>query len=231
MPIRTIPYAVLFVVGVSDRSTYKELVAMSSRPLAALASVVLAVLGFVFLLPECASACSCAMPPGSQKERAEQALSDSEAVFAGEVVDFEDSPLPTTTMEGTMVTIMGGSGGTATATLRVSEVWKGPEQEILEVSTPVFGASCGYPFKEGQEYLVYASEGQGLEVVLCSETKLLSKAGADLALLGNSEKPKGSGNESLSDTSGGVSVGAMVGMAGLVMAASFLLVVRLMRTG
>jgi hypothetical protein len=59
------------------------------------------------------------MPPGSQKERAEQALSDSEAVFVGEVVDFEKSTSPSRE-----VTIMGGA---STATLRVSEVWKGSE--------------------------------------------------------------------------------------------------------
>jgi hypothetical protein len=198
-----------------------------SRPLAALASVVLAVLGFVFLLPpDCAYACSCAVV-GSQKERVEQAISDSEAVFSGEVVEVDKSPPP-----DKEVRFNPDYGDIAIVTLRVSDVWKGPEQETLEVGTPVFGASCGYPFKEGQEYFVYASEGQGLEVVLCSETKPLSKAGADLALLGNSsERPKDAGEEALSDTSGGVSVRAMVGMAGLLMAASLLLVVRIVRTG
>jgi hypothetical protein len=42
-----------------------------SRTLAALAFSVLAVLGVVLLYPpECAYACSCAIPPGTQKERA-----------------------------------------------------------------------------------------------------------------------------------------------------------------
>jgi hypothetical protein len=58
----------------------------------------------------------------------------------------------------------------------------------------------------------------------------LSKAGAELALLGNSEKPE-DGGEALSDTSGGVSVGAMVGLAGMAKAVSFSLVVRLVRSG
>jgi hypothetical protein len=141
------------------------------------------------------------------------------------VVDFEKSTSPSRE-----VTIMGGA---STATLRVSEVWKGSERETLEVSTSSQEGACGYPFKEGQEYLVYAYGGQGLETDLCSQTKPLSEAGADLAVLSNSsEKPKdGSHDEALSDTSGGVSVGAMVGMAGLVMAASMLMVVRLVRTG
>jgi hypothetical protein len=40
---------------------------MIRRPLAALASLVLTVLGVVFLLPDCASACSCAMLPVVRK--------------------------------------------------------------------------------------------------------------------------------------------------------------------
>lgn len=201
-----------------------------SRPLAAFVSVVLTVLGLVALLPDCASACSCAIV-GSQKERVEQAISDSEAVFSGEVVDAENTP-NITMMEGEMVTIIGGNTATANATLRVSEVWKGPEeQQTVQIATAANdGISCGYPFEEGQEYLVYAYGGrQGLTVDICTETKPLSKAGADLALLGNSEKPE-DGSNALTDTSGGVSARAMVGLAGLTVAASFLLVVRLVRS-
>jgi hypothetical protein len=209
--IRVISYPVL-VVGVPDRRTHKELVPMS-RPLAALASVVLTVLGGVFLLfPQCASACSCAGVQSSQ-----DALADSEAVFAGEVVKI-DRPSP-----------FKSSAALETDTFRVSEVWKGPGQRTLEVHTALWGASCGYPFKEGEEYLVYAYTGkQGLEVDLCGATIPLSEAGADLQVLANSEKPMG--GEALSDTSGGVSAGAMVGVAGLALAASIALVLRLMRT-
>ena len=191
---------------------------MIRRPLAALASSLLTVLGAVLLIPDCASACSCAIE-SNPKERVEFAVSDSEAVFSGEVVDFEkgaDSMF----------------GPTETVSFRVSEVWKGPPRETLEVSTPTQGSACGYAFKEGQEYLVYAYSGkQGLETDLCSSNKPLSKADEDLALLGNSsEKPK-DGGEVLADTSGGVSAGAMVGAAALALAASLLLVARLVRTG
>ena len=183
-----------------------------SRPLAALASLVLAVLGGVFLLsPQCAYACQCTMPPGGQDP--ERVLADSEAVFSGEVVEIEKDLQ------------------TSKVTLRASEVWKGPQRETLEVSTPRDGATCGYPFKEGQEYLVYAYTGkQGLEVDLCNGTQRLTEAEADLEVLGAGKKPN-RGGEALSDTSGGVSGGAMVGVVGLVMAASLLLVVRLVRTG
>ncbi len=179
--------------------------------------MLLTVLGFVFLIPDCASACTCAIE-SNPKERVEFAVSDSEAVFSGEVVDFQ---------KGADSTIY---GPTETVSFRVSEVWKGPEQETLEVHTALMGASCGYPFKEGQEYLVYAYTGkQGLEVDLCNGTQRLAEAKADLEVLGAGKKP--TGGEALSDTSGGVSAGAMVGVAGLVMAASLLVVVRLVRTG
>jgi hypothetical protein len=219
-PIRTNPYTAL-VVGASDRRTHKELLVPLSRPVATLVSLVLMGLALVVLLPpECASACSCAMPPGNQKQRAERALSSSEAVFSGKVVKIDRPSGPSWS-----------SKDFETDTFRVSESWKGPEGGMLEVKTPIAGMSCGYLFKEGQEYLVYASEWQqGLKVYLCGETKLLSKAGADLALLGNSEKPK-DGGDALNDTSGVVPAHAVVGLAGLAMAASLLLVmVRLVRS-
>lgn len=187
-----------------------------SHPLAALASVVLTVSGLVLLLADCASACSCGGYTGAPtKPLVEMALGESGAVFSGEVVDFDNSASP------------------ATATLRVSEVWKGPEKGTLKVNTAMDPVLCGYPFKEGQEYLVYAYGKQGpFKVNLCSDTKQLSKAGAELALLGklgNSEKP--TRGEVLSDTSGGVSARAMVGVAGLALAASLLVVARLVRAG
>jgi hypothetical protein len=101
----------------------------------------------------------------------------------------------------------------------------------LEVITPrADGATCGYPFKEGQEYLVYAyGKGEPFETDICNGTHPLSKADEDLALLGNGEKPK-DGSDALTDTSGVVSVRAMVWLVGLSMATS-LVVVRLVRTG
>lgn len=215
--MRTIPYTAL-VVGESDPHSHEEFVPMS-RPLAALASLVLAILGVVFLLPpQCVYACSCGGFEGSQREIVERALSSSEAVFSGEVMDFE---------KGTDSSIY---GSIETVSLRVSEVWKGPERGTIQVSTPTQGSACGYPFKEGQEYLVYADEGkQGLQVNACGPTKPLSEAQANLEVLGAGKNP--TGGEALSDTSGVVSAGAMVGVAGLVMAASLLVVVRLVRTG
>ena len=108
----------------------------SPRPLFGLVSMVLlVVVGLIAFLPDCASACSCVALPGTPQEQARQALSGSEAVFSGKVVDFEKSAPPTTMMEGTMVTMM-ISPRPATATLRVSEVWKGPRQQTVQLSPP-----------------------------------------------------------------------------------------------
>lgn len=205
---------------------------MGSRPLAALVSLVLTVLGVVFLFPNCASACSCAIE-GSEKERAKRAISHSDAVFSGEVVGFgklEKPPSPTTMTETTMFPTPFPRD--AIATLRVSEVWEGPKQRTVRLTTVtsfLAGGSCAHHFEEGREYLVYANRRQdSLRVDDCSETKLLSNAGADLAVLGDGERPQD--GEVLSDTSGGDSARALVGLAGLALAASFLVVVRLMGT-
>jgi hypothetical protein len=184
-----------------------------TRPLARVTAVALIVLALLALLPDCASACSCAIL-GSKQEMAKQALSDSAAVFSGEVVDVEKQA--------------GKQGGTATVTLRVSEVWKGPEQGTLEVATSSQESACGYPFEEGLEYLVYAE--QGFKVHLCSETKPLSKAGMNLQMLGDGERP---GDDApLPDTSGGVAGLGVVGLAGVVAAvtATLLLLRRLLRS-
>lgn len=194
-------------------------------PLARLTSLALLSLALVALLPDCASACSCATLPSTPQET----LSSSEAVFSGEVVAFDKPPPFTTTIEGTTMTVIGGGGPKATVTLRVSEVWKGPRQQTIEITTEAdSGVGCGYPFEEGREYLVYAA-GKDLSVHLCSETKPLPGAAADLEALGNGEAPSSEGT--LSDTSGGVSVRTMVGLAGLAMASSFVLAARLLRSG
>ena len=152
------------------------------RPLVCLVSVALAL---TVLLPDCASACMCAVE-GGPKERAEKAIAGSDAVISGEVVDLVKPPPDTEMFGGTMMTVMGAGDREATVTLRVSEVWKGPKRQTVRFTTPVAdGVSCAHPFEEGREYLVYADGGQDLEVGGCSETKTLSDADVDLALFGN----------------------------------------------
>lgn len=197
-----------------------------TRPLACIVSLVLLTPALVGLLPDCAFACSCAALPGTPQERAREALSGSTAVFSGEVVDVEESPPATTMIEGTMAFVVGE--GTGTATLRSSEVWKGPRQQTVVVDAGA-GSGCGYPFVEGEEYLVYATGRDHLSVSLCSETKPLTEAGSDLEALGEGATPDGGG--ALSDTSGAFSTPAVVGLAGLAITGSLVLATRLLRAG
>jgi hypothetical protein len=168
----------------------------------------LVVLGLVALLPDCAYACSCMVPRPVERE-----LADSSAVFSGEVIDVEKRPQ------------------VSTVTFRVSKLWKGKQQETRTVSTPSSDAACGYPFKEGREYLVYAhGKEESLKDNVCGRTKLLSEASADLRVLGDGETLGGTGV--LSDTSGGFPPLGVIGMlGGAVAVVSLAVLMRLVRTG
>ena len=153
-----------------------------------------------------------------EQERAERALDQSTAVFAGQVVNISKGE-PARAWQPATVAV----------SFRVSEVWKGPERETLEVNTATQGGACGYSFSKGREYLVYA-EGKRMEVISCGETTPLSEASADLEALGNGETPGGSGV--LSDTSGGFSPLGVIGMlGGAVVAVSLVVLTRAVRTG
>lgn len=143
-----------------------------------------------FPLSDFAYACSCAATSGTPQVRAQEAFEGAGVVFAGEVVDVSEGAPPTVMYAGPPVAV----------TLRVSDVWKGPRQETLEIYTGMSSASCGYEFQTGEKYLVYATDN--LEVSLCSETKPLSNAGADLSVLGGGVLEEGG---ELPDTSGATS--------------------------
>lgn len=72
------------------------------------------------------------------------------------------------------------------ARFAVDEMLIGSEAEELDVWTSSSTASCGYEFKEGARYLVYATRDAGgvlLNVSLCSRTRPLEDAADDLELL------------------------------------------------
>jgi hypothetical protein len=175
---------------------------VSARLRTGLLSVVLLVFGLLALLPDCASACSCAYFGGSPQQRAERMLDKSAAVFAGKVVDLERNQ-------------KGPFGGVEKVSFRVSEVWKGPKRETLELTTQSQGSACGYSFSEGREYLVDAKGKMSVDI--CIETKPLSEASEIVEALGNGETPEEGGDDALTDTSGVVPARAMIGVAGMVM--------------
>jgi hypothetical protein len=188
-----------------------------TRLLTGLASVALLVVGLLALLPDCAYACLCPVTPSTQQG----ALAESTAIFSGQVLDIEKG-----------WKIWGGVPST-TVSFRVSEVWRGPKRETVEVTTPSGGPNpaCGYTFSVGRKYLVYAyGKEEPFKVDSCGQTRLLSKASGDLEALGNVETL--GGNRVLSDTSGGFPPLGVMGMVGgAVAAVSLVVLMRLVRTG
>ncbi|WP_052640199.1 hypothetical protein [Zavarzinella formosa] len=120
------------------------------------------------------SACSCAAPPPPKAE-----MEWATAVCLAEVVKLEDD------------------GQYWTVTLKVEKWWKGGESAELTVSTHKSGATCGYGFKKGSRYLVYAGaamKDKPLPVSLCSRTSTAKEAetNGDFKELGEGKAPASS---------------------------------------
>ena len=128
---------------------------------------------WLFAHPEPSYACSCGGPGSPSEELAEAA-----SVFRGKVL----------TVRG-----IDGTDGVWSAiyptsvVFDVKTVWKGPNYHTLYLETPPTGGSCGFPFIEGVEYVVYSPDGSIVSV--CSRTSVLSEASHDLAELGRGRAP------------------------------------------
>lgn len=113
-----------------------------------------------------AYACSCALPGST-----EEAFRNSDAVFAGEVVEIEELPME---REGTTTFMM---HPLAPVTFDVKGAWKGVTDDPVVVHGQGPGANCGLDFDRGETYLVFARGGGGddpLQTDLCSATRQTS---------------------------------------------------------
>ncbi|MDH3199388.1 MAG: hypothetical protein OEM15_00685 [Myxococcales bacterium] len=127
----------------------------------------LLVFGVATLLPIGeAQACSC------MEQTVEDGVAQAKAIFEGTVT--KTAPNSATRFRGLEVT------------LAVKRAWKGIDSEEVAVLTASNGAVCGYPFAEGSTYLVYAyrEKAEPFRVSLCSLTKPIDQAKADLEHLG-----------------------------------------------
>ncbi|RIX51692.1 hypothetical protein D3P08_14805 [Paenibacillus nanensis] len=148
---------------------------LSSRKWIWFGVVISVLLGSAALKPEAASACSCAIVSNVQ-----EAKQSSDAVFDGTVIGKKTASK----------LFASSSADPVTWTFQVNEVWKGKVAPVLSVTSAESGDSCGYEFREGQRYVVYARKtGETLDVSLCSRTALYSAAGQDLADLGVGSVP------------------------------------------
>lgn len=125
------------------------------------------VLAAVHVAP--APACSCAPLPDARASAAA-----SHQVFSGRAM--------------AVVPGMHQDHGTRANTVRfrVAETFKGAPASRIEVVTALDSASCGYPFRQGRDYLVHTRKdehGGPDRVDLCSRTAPLDEAGDDLATL------------------------------------------------
>jgi hypothetical protein len=133
-------------------------------------------------LPADAVACSC-MENGPPCEAAFQ----MEFVFAGTVQRLVSIPVPGAPPPP-------GSARLPQAyrvTFSDVEGFRGVDASAFEVLTPGSSAACGFVFKQGERYLVYASRNARGEIVtgLCSRTRRFDTAAEDLQFLRTLSQP------------------------------------------
>lgn len=134
---------------------------------------------FIFMIvsfPSITSACSCADLPSVAQE-----FERSKAVFSGKVIEIKEK----TSLKGYTI---------HSVLFEVTNTWKGVKQSQLILSTGQGDGDCGYPFKKGQEYLVYADDSNmygatSLASVICDRTDILSTSQEDLEILGAGQPP------------------------------------------
>lgn len=117
-----------------------------------------------------AAACMCSPPPEPLA-----ALANAEAVFSGTVVGRRD-PLEGAEIHSSMDPI--------DYVFATTNVWKGDFGDTVVIRTARNGASCGYSFVIGEEYLVYASRRRDdpelLGTSVCTRTRPVARAVEDL---------------------------------------------------
>jgi len=116
-------------------------------------------------------ACTCVELNLSVRDQVVLEFGQASAVFEGKVESIE-----TRFIQDAL-----GSFDRRVVTLRVLRVYKGPKEKVMVVRTGTSDADCGFNFKRGGKYLVYAyqeSSGQ-LATSICSRTRRLWRAGAD----------------------------------------------------
>jgi len=131
----------------------------------------IATLSAVALGPSSGLACSCMLSSPAEE------LDHATHVFSGRVTAWED-PYAADVIQDSLEPV--------TITLAVERVWKGDVGPTVQVQTARDGASCGFTFHMGEQYLVYAYNSQ---VSLCSRTMGLASASEDLAALGTGHEP------------------------------------------
>jgi len=120
-------------------------------------------------------ACSCAGP-----EPPCEAYQSSVAVFIGTMMDVSNVTVELKAGDRRLE-FMG-----KLFRFSVEQAFKGVEEAEIEIQTGSGGGDCGYEFRKGDRYLVYAykaANDKRLSTNICSRTRPLSHAADDLAFL------------------------------------------------
>ncbi|WLR42564.1 hypothetical protein LC087_18060 [Bacillus carboniphilus] len=140
--------------------------------------VIFLITNFVFFsFPVVSNACSCVESQG-----VEESLEQSDALFSGKVVDIKEK-------QGV------NKFPSKSVLLEVSNTWKGVNQSQIIITTGLSDSDCGFNFKVGQEYLVYAHESdmygeKTLITTSCNRTNDLNSSQEDLKILSKGQEPK-----------------------------------------
>lgn len=150
-----------------------------------------------FFAAEFGYACSCVPPSAEFSNDAEKYVAHERdkaaAVFSGKVAG---------------IVQLKNAQGKATGVIRVRftvyKSWKGAETKSVTVRTTNICCICGFPFKIGKEYLVYAagSDSKSLSASICSRTKTLDAAAEDLEFLGEAKTTSETNKTGISFESG-----------------------------
>lgn len=121
-------------------------------------------------------ACSCDLPipKMSVNKQVKKERKKSDAVFTGEVLEVKDDKF------------------SFIVKIKVKSKWKGVKDSEVIIFTGKGNGDCGYPFKVGESYLIYAYQisNNRLSTNICQRTAVLSDAQADVVVLGKQKLRK-----------------------------------------
>lgn len=138
---------------------------------------VAALLALTLTQPETAWACSC-VPPDPPPV----AFTNAHAVFVGGVTAINDPTWLARTFP--FLPIVYSSADPVLVNFQVADSWRGVTTTTVAIRTAASGASCGYTFEVGKQYVVYAYQYSGvLETNICTRTSEVALAAADLNYL------------------------------------------------
>ena len=134
----------------------------------------LLIITFLLLNSDISFACTCAGP-----QPVAQSLAQATAVFSGKVVEIKRvkrESKPGREIDWLNVEVV----------FAVNTVWKGIDHRVISVFTSSQSTACGYGFKDGRTYLVYAhgETQENLSTSICTRTKRLKDARGELKELG-----------------------------------------------